>query len=131
MPCNVASPNVVRIRLPSQLLYSSGRSLLRESGRELLVKVGTALNTVRGRDIRIEGHTDSAPISNARHRSNWSLSVARAAGAVEFLQNRIDTDPTQLVAVGYGEYRPLASNATPEGRRTNRRIEIAVAPRAQ
>ena len=81
--------------------------------------------------IHVIGHTDNVPIrGNARLRfpTNWELSTARALAAVRFLTERAGVDPRRLGAVGYGEYRPVADNSTPEGRARNRRIAITILP---
>lgn len=75
--------------------------------------------------IRVEGHTDSTPISNARYSSNWELSTARAANVLQKLvENGIA--PERLSAAGYGGFQPVADNSTPEGRAQNRRVDIVV-----
>ena len=79
--------------------------------------------------IHVIGHTDNVPIrAAARNRfpSNWELSTSRATAAVRFLTERAGVDPRRLGAVGYGEFRPIADNATPEGRARNRRIAITI-----
>jgi Flagellar motor protein len=81
--------------------------------------------------IHVIGHTDNVPIRpEARNRfaSNWELSTARALAAVHFLTEKAGVDPRRVGAVGYGEYRPLADNATAEGRARNRRIAITILP---
>jgi chemotaxis protein MotB len=75
--------------------------------------------------IRIEGHTDDTPIKTARYSSNWELSTARASAVVaRFIDQRMD--PRRLSAAGYGEFHPRASNATAEGRASNRRVDVVV-----
>jgi chemotaxis protein MotB len=75
--------------------------------------------------IRVEGHTDSTPISNARYGSNWELSTTRAANVLqELVENGIT--PERLSASGYGGFQPIAENATPEGRSQNRRVDIVI-----
>lgn len=75
--------------------------------------------------IRVEGHTDSTPISNARYNSNWELSTSRAANVLqELVDNGIS--PERLSASGYGGFQPIADNSTPEGRAQNRRVDIVI-----
>ena len=77
--------------------------------------------------VRVQGHTDNVPIPSARYPSNWELAGARAAEVVKILaDNGIGED--RLSAVSYGEFRPRASNDTPEGCAKNRRIEIRRQP---
>lgn len=75
--------------------------------------------------IRVEGHTDSTPISTTRYGSNWELSTTRAANVLqELVENGIS--PERLSASGYGGFQPIADNATPEGRSQNRRVDIVI-----
>jgi len=76
--------------------------------------------------IRIEGHTDSVPISTLRFPSNWELSTARATSIIRYFLTRFKFAPNQLSAAGYGEFRPIASNQTAEGRTQNRRVDIVI-----
>jgi chemotaxis protein MotB len=79
--------------------------------------------------IHVVGHTDNVPIrpgARARFPSNWELSTARATAAVRFLVEKAGVDPRRLGAIGYGEFRPVAENATTEGRAKNRRIAITI-----
>lgn len=78
-----------------------------------------------GSDIRIEGHTDNVPIHNSRFSSNWDLSTARATATVRlFIRDGIS--PDRMAASGYAQYRPVASNDTPQGRAMNRRVDIVI-----
>lgn len=79
-------------------------------------------------DIRIEGHTDNVPIHTSRFDSNWELSTARASTLARLFIERHGFEPSRLSASGYAEYRPVASNATAEGRSENRRVDIVVLP---
>ena len=77
-------------------------------------------------EIRIEGHSDNQPIHNEQFHSNWDLSTARAMTVLELLVNDAGFDPKKLSASGYGEFRPVADDSTPEGRRMNRRVDLVV-----
>ncbi len=76
--------------------------------------------------IRVEGHTDNTPIHTAQFPSNWELSTARATFLLEYLISSSRLPPQRLSAVGYGEYRPVASNDTADGRAANRRVDLVV-----
>lgn len=114
-----------------RVLFDSGEAVLKPEGETVLTKVGQLLANYPQRQLQVIGHTDTVPI---RHRTadgfadNWSLSVGRALAAVRFLENRAGVDPRRLAAVGCGEFRPLADNATVEGRARNRRIAVVVLP---
>ena len=76
--------------------------------------------------IRIEGHTDNVPIHTARFDSNWELSTARATEMIKLFIAQFGIAPNRLSASGYGEYYPIASNDTPEGRAQNRRVDLVL-----
>jgi len=75
----------------------------------------------------VAGHTDDRPVHRSRYKDNWWLSVARAVRVVEFLQKQ-GVPPQNLSAAGFSQYQPVANNASPEGRKQNRRIEITLLP---
>jgi len=114
------------VRMGERVLFPTGSATISADGKATLRKVADAFASVRGRVIRVEGHTDDVPIHTARFPSNWELSAARAIAVVRYLQER-GIDPKLLAAAGYGEYQPIASNDTPDGRAENRRIEISLA----
>ncbi len=119
------------VNLMDKVLFDSGKAELRKDGKKVLQKVAQFLNQYPERQVRVEGHTDSLPISAAlrkRFPSNWELSTARATAAVRYLQDFCGVDPTRLAAVGYAQYHPLDTNDTVEGRARNRRIEIVLLP---
>jgi chemotaxis protein MotB len=76
--------------------------------------------------VRVEGHTDNVPVTTERYASNWELSSARATAVLRYLVDDGDVDPSTVFAAGYGEFRPVASNLTPEGRALNRRADLVI-----
>ena len=76
--------------------------------------------------MRVEGHTDNLPINTPRFPSNWELSTARATSVIRYLIEEENLDPERLSAAGYGEYRPIDANDTPEGRARNRRVDLVI-----
>lgn len=89
--------------------------------------INTLAETLQNGDasIRIEGHTDSTPISNAKYPSNWELSTARASMVLaKLIEHNIA--PERLSAAGYGGFQPIADNAAPEGRAQNRRVDVVI-----
>jgi len=110
------------IRLDDKTLFDLGRANLRSEAHELLAMVASTLVEFPN-PVRIEGHTDNLPIRTEQFPSNWELSSARAAAVLRFFQER-GLDPRRMSAVGLGEWRPVASNDTPEDRARNRRVEI-------
>jgi chemotaxis protein MotB len=120
------------LNIVDKILFPSGEDEITEEGKRVLKRVGDVLFQVKDKTFRIEGHTDNIPTGKAlrnKFPSNWELSTARATNVVRFLQESAGIDPATLEAVGMGEYHPIASNKTLQGRGQNRRIEIILFPR--
>jgi chemotaxis protein MotB len=118
-----AGDNEVIIRLMGESTFDSGKADIRPQLKPLLEKVGGILNSSEG-DISIAGHTDNVPIRSGPYKTNLRLSAARASAVAEFLIAETHIDPRRISTMGFGEYRPIESNITAEGRRKNRRVEI-------
>lgn len=121
----------IQVDLVDKILFDSGEASLSPRGAEVLARLGAVLAQVEDKSIQVSGHTDDSPPSPklaATYPSNWELSVARAVNVVRFLQEKAKVPARRLVAAGYGESQPVASNATPKGRARNRRIEILLMP---
>lgn len=114
----------IEIEIKSSILFASGSAVLQAKARPVLRKVAKILSDFQNQ-IQVEGFTDNVPIDTEAFPSNWELSAARAASVVHLFSSD-GVKPSRLSAVGYGEYKPIASNATAEGRRTNRRVNIIV-----
>lgn len=116
--------------LQSDIFFESGSAELLPQAASRLADVARRIQTeYAGRDVRVEGYTDSQPIGpalRAQYPTNWELSAARAASVARYLQQQHGLDPRRVEIVGFGEYRPLASNASAEGRQENRRVRVAV-----
>lgn len=120
----------VYISLEEKLLFASGSWQVDSRGVDALSKLSNALASQQEINVNIEGHTDSIPFGGrGQIKDNWDLSVVRATAIVKILTSSSSISPTRLSASGRGEYFPIASNKTAEGRRTNRRIEIILSPR--
>jgi chemotaxis protein MotB len=115
---------VIRV-LTDDLLFASGEAALDPQSHALLGEIAQLLNLDQTHPIDVEGNTDDIPIHSSVFPSNWELSTARASTVVRFL---IDSgiSPERLTAVGYADERPVASDATAEGRAHNRRVEIVL-----
>jgi chemotaxis protein MotB len=120
---------VVYISIADKLLFKSGSYQVSDRAKEILGKVAKIVQDKPDFECMVEGHTDNVPIKNPVLQDNWDLSVKRATSIVRVLQNDFGIDPKRLVASGRGEYIPLASNDTAEGRSTNRRTRILVLPK--
>jgi chemotaxis protein MotB len=111
--------------LPDNVVFASGDDTVKELALRALEIIAGGLRD-RKLEVRVEGHTDNRPIKTPRFRSNWELSTARATAVIRALA--ADGIPSErLAAAGYGEFRPLASNDTEDGRRQNRRVDLVVA----
>jgi chemotaxis protein MotB len=119
------------VNLVEKVLFDSGHAEVKAQGEAVLKKVGAILHDVKGKEIRVEGYTDDVPIGESlrkRFPTNWELSTQRATNVLRFLQDQAGLDGARLSAVGYGPFRAVADNKTPEGRAQNRRIEIVLVP---
>ena len=105
--------------------FDSGSVSLRPEAEPTLADFVKVIGPRRIR-VRIEGHTDNVPIHNTRFASNWELSTSRATEIIKLLITRYGIAPSRLSASGYSEFYPVASNATPEGRAMNRRIDLVI-----
>jgi chemotaxis protein MotB len=119
------------IAIADAILFDAGKTEVRKSGREILGKVVPVLKDASDKSIRIEGHTDNVQVGRAlaqRYPTNWEFSAARAVNVARFLQDQ-GIDPGILSAVAWGEWKPVATNDTAEGKAKNRRIEIILVPK--
>jgi len=123
------TPEGLVISLREVGFFESGSAEIRASSLPAFERLANLLRE-SDYDIRIEGHTDNVPIHNTKFSSNWDLSTARATTTVRLLLVNFGFDPERLAAAGYAEFRPIASNETPEGRAMNRRVDVVV-PRRQ
>ncbi len=119
-----SDPNWININLQSGLLFQSGSDILNQGADPLMEEVSKHLNTNR-QLILVHGHTDNIPIDTEKFPSNWELSSARGVAVVRKLQNLL-VEPPRMSVEGHGEYQPIASNDTPEGRTKNRRVVISI-----
>ena len=119
---------VVYIDISDKLLFKSGSYLVTEIAKEVLGKVARVLNVHPEIDLMIEGHTDSIPFRNGLLLDNWDLSAKRATSVARILQNNFLMNPKRMTIAGHGEYFPIESNSTLQGRALNRRTRIVILP---
>ncbi len=112
------------ISLSEAGFFASGSAVMQPKGTDVLDKIVAQLQTMSN-SLRIEGHTDNTPIHTAQFPSNWELSTARASNVLHYLIDA-KVDPARMSPAGYGEYRPVASNTTVEGRAENRRVDLVI-----
>ena len=124
--CSVVdqTPNQIVIRLCDQVTFDPGQAIVKDQFKPLAAKIAAILDKEPGR-IRVIGHTDNTPIKTVRFPSNWHLSTERAKAVAALLKQGL-TDPDRIDVDGKGPDVPIASNATPEGRAKNRRVEVMI-----
>jgi len=119
---------VVYISLDDRMLYRSGGYEISTKAGEILSKIAKIIMDYKDYSVLVEGNTDTDPISRPNIRNNWDLSALRASSVVQALQNNYGVDPKRLTAAGRGEYNPIATNSTAEGKALNRRTQIIITP---
>ncbi|MBW4054363.1 MAG: OmpA family protein [Proteobacteria bacterium] len=105
--------------------FNSGQATIKPEAYDLINTIAEVMSQYNN-PLRLEGHTDNMPISTAQFPSNWELSTARATNGLKYLIKHFDIDPNKISAAGYAEFRPIADNATPEGRAKNRRVDLVM-----
>jgi chemotaxis protein MotB len=113
------------LAIPEANAFGAGRAELSAQAQVLMARIAAVLASVPN-GLRVEGHTDDAPIHTQQFTSNWDLSTARATRVVEFLISRGGVEPDRLSAACYSFYHPRATNGTVEGRARNRRVDIVI-----
>lgn len=120
----------VYVSMENKLLFSSGSWAVGSQGRQAVEQLGAVLGDNPDIAVLIEGHTDNVPYKgNSQLSGNWDLSTKRATAIVNILRENTSINPENLTAAGRGEYAPIATNDTPEGRAKNRRIEVILTPK--
>ena len=114
----------VTVSLAEAGFFDSGSATVKEASLPVLLRIADKFRDLP-QNLRVEGHTDNTPIHTAVFPSNWELSTARATNVLQYLINA-KIPPERLSAVGYGEYHPVAPNATPAGRARNRRVDLVI-----
>ncbi len=119
------TPEGFVISLKELGFFDSGQAVLLPGAADKIKRIAKILSRP-GLELRVEGHSDDQPIHTAQFSSNWELSTARAMTVLLLLVNEDKFDPKNISASGYGQYRSVADNKTPEGRRMNRRVDLVV-----
>lgn len=122
----------LKVNIVDKILFDSGEASISSQGKSVLARVGRILKQDTTKIIRVEGHTDDVKINprlQKKFPTNWELSTSRATNVVRFLQDILKITGNRFEAVGYSEYRPVATNKTAAGRSKNRRIEIVLVPK--
>lgn len=120
---------VVMINLSDKMLYYSGSANVTSRAKEVLGKIATIIEKRPDLEVMVEGNTDNVPIKTETIADNWELSVKRATSVTRVLINDFGIAPERIIAAGRGEYNPIASNDTADGRSKNRRTRIIIMPK--
>jgi chemotaxis protein MotB len=118
------------VDVADKVLFDTGKAEVSTHGQAVLRQVAASIIHMPKRLFQVSGHTDAARVKSAdvreRFPTNWELSTARATNVVRFLEEKCAIPGKRLVAAGYADHQPVASNATEQGKQRNRRIEIAL-----
>jgi chemotaxis protein MotB len=122
------------VTLTSDVWFPSGSAEINDSQKEIAAQIATMIADIQNErqvmlSVIVSGHTDDVPISGSQFPNNWSLSVTRAVNFMEALMNSSSLQPANFSARGFGEYEPISTNDTEEGRRQNRRVEVMISPK--
>ena len=120
------------VLLPGAALFDPGQTTLRPQSKATLKKIAGVLKTAAsGEIVRIEGHTDSDPISKQKdkYKSNWELSASRSAAVLHYMVEECGVSPTRVYIAGFGQYQPMADNKSKTGKARNRRVEFVIVPK--
>ena len=118
------------INIDNRISFASGSASLKKEIEAAFNKISSILASYPGNQIHIEGHTDNVQLKvDAEFQDNWELSTGRALSVLRFILKNNDLDKKLFVAVGFGEFNPIANNETTEGRALNRRVDIVVMPK--
>jgi chemotaxis protein MotB len=118
--------DMLMITIRDNALFASGSAAIKPESRLLAVAISGMLSQYPEYRIEVAGHTDNVPIKRGGIESNWDLSSSRALNFMKILLENGSLDPSRFRSIGYGEYHPVESNATAEGRTKNRRVEVSI-----
>ena len=119
----------IYVALQEKLLFKSGSAVVDPKGKEALGKLAAVLNgSGKNLNVEIMGYTDNVPIRTAKFEDNWDLSVIRSTSIARVLIKDYNMDANAITTSGQGQYHPVQSNDTPDGRQANRRTEIVLSP---
>ncbi len=114
------------LSISDNALFASGSATIRSESRDLALAIAEMLVNYPQYEVIVSGHTDNRPISTARFSDNWDLSSFRALNFMKILLSNEELVPDRFSAIGFGEYRPVATNDTDSGRAANRRVEVSI-----
>ncbi|MGG1554855.1 flagellar motor protein MotB [Paenibacillus ferrarius] len=114
------------ITISDKALFDSGSATIKPESQQIAANMSSLLAQYPNYQVEVAGHTDNIPIKRADFETNWDLSAKRAVNFMKILLVNPQLQPSLFSSIGFGEYRPVADNATPEGRAKNRRVEVSI-----
>lgn len=118
--------DMLMITIRDNALFASGSAVVQTEAQKLASTISDMLTQYSQYEIEVAGHTDNVPIRNAEFDSNWDLSTRRALNFMKILLQNDQIAAERFRAIGYGEYHPIATNDTADGRAKNRRVEVSI-----
>ena len=122
---NVTS-DMLKITIQDNALFDSGMAVVRPEAQRLASVISDMLSMYPDYKVEVAGHTDNIPIRNNEFDSNWDLSSRRSLNFMKYLLNSNNINHARFRSIGYGEYQPIDTNETPEGRAKNRRVDVNI-----
>jgi len=119
------TPQGLMVRLPENILFTSGSAELGEDGKKAIGNIAGVLSRFK-HHVRIEGYTDDVPVKNSKYSSNWELSSARAIAVMREMVDQHGLAASRFMIAGWGEYNPIVDNSNDENRARNRRVEMVI-----
>ncbi len=116
----------VMITIRDQALFASGSAEVKPEAKQMADAISNILTTYPDYQVTVSGHTDNVPITTKTYSSNWDLSTARSLSFMKELFRNTNVNQKRFSSTGFGEFKPIASNDTPEGRAQNRRVEVSI-----
>ncbi|MEI7025802.1 flagellar motor protein MotB [Paenibacillus sp. y28] len=118
--------DLLMITIRDNALFSSGSANVKPDAQKLAVAISNMLSQYPQYQVEVAGHTDTVPIRSREFESNWDLSSKRALNFMKYLLQNDQVGPARFKSIGYGEYRPIDTNDTEDGRSKNRRVEVSI-----
>jgi chemotaxis protein MotB len=118
--------DMLKITIRDNALFQSGSAVVKPEAKLLAATISTMLSSYPNYNVEVAGYTDNVPIRTAEFETNWDLSAKRSLNFMKILMQNNQIDPSKYRAIGYGEYQPIETNDTAEGRSKNRRVEVNI-----
>lgn len=122
----IVTNDMLKITIKDYALFDSGMAVVKPEAQKLAAVISDMLSMYPDYKVEVAGHTDNIPINNNEFDSNWDLSSRRSINFMKYLLKMESINQARFRSIGYGEYQPIDSNQTPEGRAKNRRVDVNI-----